>query len=522
MIESSKIIPRAESPEEVGVSSAGIAAILNDFEKNSIENHSLMIIRHGKVAFEAWRKPYGPDLLHIMYSVSKSVISAAAGFAVAEGLLTLDTKLLDVFPEYRNPTVDPETEDITLRHLLTMTAGKSIGLITDKTSPDWVRDFINAKQGHKPGTNWNYISENTYCVAAMIVRKAGMSVTEYLTPRLYEPLGIKSTQWERDSKGIETGGWGLFLRTEDLAKIALCHLNSGRFNGKQIIPEGWCDLASENHVEGIEGAPEKGYGFFIWGFSQGFRFDGMFSQFAYCFPEKDAVIISTNNEVNEGKAHSCLESNLDKLFFDGEAPEPCQIPEIPDLESLAKSERQPETEKAIDGKTIKISGNPLLSAMGFPLSVLSFPAIYMSADKAGPIDNVKFNFYQDECTMYWTEGDESNIIHIGLDGKARNSRIVLGKLCYTAHSSGAWLSKNKLEIRIRPLESVCERRLVFTFKGNSVTMSPSSIPTLKTLSEELLPTLDYLVPSQAANSAMKIIISGAYRLLDADQKGKIQ
>lgn len=517
-------IPRAAFPEEVGVSSDIIARLIEDIEDSGIETHSLMVIRHGKVAFEQWRKPYGPEYMHIMYSVSKSITSVAAGFAVSEGLLTLETKLIDVFPEYRPAKPDEDLEKITLRHLLTMTAGKAVGLVTDKTSKDWIKDFINTKQGYPPGEGWSYISENTYCVVAMIARITGQTLTEYLTPRLYEPLGIETTQWERDSNGIETGGWGLYLRTEDLAKIALCCLDKGVYNGSQVIPADWVEQASLNQVSGIEGAPENGYGYFFWGCQQEntYRFDGMFSQFAYIYKDCDAVIVTTNNEIDEDKMHSCLARHDSEMFFDGEAPETVEIPEFVPLEEIEPQERQPETEKKIDGRTIKITPNPLPTSFGFPLSILTFPAIYMSAYRPGPMDNIRFSFYEDECTMYWTEGEESNIIHIGLDGKARLSRIELGNLKYTACSSGAWLDKKTFEVWIRPLESINQRRLKFTFRGNSVNIEPSSMPTLHSLADGLAPALQFMIPNETVYSVFRRMILNAHIILDADHKGKLQ
>lgn len=525
MANSATSIPRASSPEEVGVSSDIIARFIEDIEDSGIETHSLMVIRHGKVAFEQWRKPYGPDFMHIMYSVSKSITSIAAGFAVSEGLLTLETKLIDIFPEYRPAKPDEDLEKITLRHLLTMTAGKAVSIMNDKTTKDWVKDFINTKQGYPAGEGWSYISENTYCVVAMIAKITGQTLTEYLTPRLYDPLGIEITQWERDSNGIETGGWGLYLRTEDLAKVALCCLNKGIYNGAQVIPAEWVEEASTNQVADIEnGAPEHGYGYFFWGCKQEntYRFDGMFSQFAYIYKDYDAVIVTTNNEINESKMHRCLARHDIDMFFDGEAPQTVEIPEFTPLEEIEAQPRQPKTEKKIDGKTIKVAPNPLLATLGFPLSVLTFPAVYMSAYRPGPIDNIRFSFYENECTMYWTEGKESNIIHIGLDGKARHSKIELGKLKYTACSSGAWLDDRTLEIWIRPLESINQRRLKFTFKGSAVTVEPSSMPTLQYLAGELAPTLQDMIPGETAYSMFKLMFLNAHRILDADHKGKLQ
>lgn len=525
MIDRSYALPRADKPEDVGVSSAAIASFVRLCEENGIENHSLMIIRHGKVAYESWRAPYAANIPHTMYSVSKSIISTAAGFAVSEGLLTPQTKLIDVFPEYRPSKPDEDLENITLHSLMTMTAGKNVSLLADKTSKHWVRDFIETKQSYKPGESWSYISENTYCVAAMIAKVCGTTVTEYLKPRLYEPLGITSYNWERDPSGIEVGGWGLFLKTEDLAKIALCYLNGGKYNGKQIIPEEWTQTAPSDMTSGINDSPKNGYGYFIWGCDcddETYRFDGMFSQFAIVYKKYDALIVTTNNEINEAKTLTCIAQHFPDAFFDGDSPAPEEIPGFMPLEEIMPEERQRDLEEHLSSKTIRITQNHMLSLMGYPLSVLTLPAIYMAADKAGMMDNVKFRFYEDECTMYWTEGDESNIIHIGLDGIARTSKIVLGKIRYTASSTAAWIDKNTFEVRIRPLEAIGQRILRFTFKGNSVVIEPSSIPKLGYLSEELEPTVQNMMAGQAPHAMIKLLMLNIHKLLDATHHGKLQ
>ncbi|MBQ3603205.1 MAG: serine hydrolase [Clostridia bacterium] len=518
-------IPRAAYPEEAGVSSDIIARLIEDIEHSGIETHSLMVIRHGKVAFEQWRKPYGPDYMHIMYSVSKSVTSTAAGFAVSEGLLSLDTRIVDVFPEYCQNKADEDLEKITLHHLLTMTAGKAVSIMADRTSANWVKDYIETKQGYTPGEGWSYINENTYMVVAMIAKLTGQTLTEYLTPRLYEPLGIEATQWERESNGIETGGWGLYLKTEDLAKIALCYLNKGIYNGKQVIPAEWVELAAADYTEHIEnGAPKNGYGYFIWGCEQEntYRFDGMFSQFAFVYKDYDAVIVTTSNELDEDKALECIARHDKEMFFDGEAPETVEIPEFSALPELEARERQPEQESKIEGKTIKLTPNPVLAAVGFPLSVLTIPAVYMSVYKGGPMDNIRFNFYEDECTMYWTEGKDSNIIHIGLDGNARYSRMTLGNLKYTACSSAAWLDKKTLEVWIRPLESINQRRLKFVFKGNSVLVEPSSMPTTEYITSKLAPTLRNEITNETLYSMFSAVFLNSHKIIEAPQRGRMK
>ena len=140
-----KNIPRAKFPEQVGISSKEIGALIRDFDSSGIEVHSMMFIRHGKVAHECYRYPYNSETPHTMYSVSKSFTSIAVGFAIDEGLLTLDTKVIDIFPEFRPKKYDENLEKLTVFHLLTMSAGKDVSLISDKTKGTWVKDFFSSK-----------------------------------------------------------------------------------------------------------------------------------------------------------------------------------------------------------------------------------------------------------------------------------------------------------------------------------------------------------------------------------------
>ncbi len=522
-----KSLPRAASPEEVGVSSAAINEYLRDVEESNIELHSMMVLRHGKVAYETWREPYTPELPHTMYSVSKSVISTAAAFAIEEGLMTLDTKLLDVFPEYRTDKRTEDDERITLRALLTMTAGKDVSLFADKTSKTWVKDFLDSRWGFKPGQGWKYINENSYCVAAMINRLTGMTVTEYLTPRLYEPLGIQVPAWERDTHGVETGGWGIFLKTEDLAKIAQCYLDHGKYMGQQVIPAEWTVEATKNQADNSSDVgPDNtvGYGYYFWrcgGCPDAYRFDGMFSQFAFVFEKLDAVLVLTSNEVDEQKSRDAVWRHFPGVFFDGDEPERAEIDALRPLIGITPGPRNTALEKKLEGHTIKINPDLMLKIAGYPMSVLSFAAVYMSAEKAGPIDNVKFSFYEDECTMYWTEGKESNIIHIGMDGVERQSHIRLGKLDYTAASTAAWTGKDTLELWIRPLEAVGQRRLTFTFRKDKVFIKPSTMPSMRSLAVSVAEGLAGLFPNPTIYACFKAFMRNIHVFLEPIHFGKI-
>lgn len=488
-----KAIPVARFPEQTGVSSAGINALIDDFNENKIELHSIKIIRYGKSAYEAYRHPYNAETPHTMYSVSKSFTSIAIGFAIDEGLLTLDTKVIDIFPEYRPARRDEKLEKMTVFHLLTMTAGKEVSFVVDRTKGRWVKDFFDAKWYAAPGDGWKYISENTYMCSAIITRLTGLTMVDYLTPRLFKPLGIERKPfWESDPAGVNAGGWGLFVTTDELARFVLCLSQGGKYAGEQVIPEWYIKEATSNQTGNNGNTGEdfsNGYGFFFWRnkLENSYRLDGMFSQFGVVLEDYDAVIITTCSEVDEQKTRDCIFRNVPALFVEKSRSKPKDAPELPELSPLDPAEAKPRSvmEEFIKGRIIHFPKNPVLNATGWPLSMLPLAVVFMSADRAGNIDNLVLSFREDECVMTWDEGGIHNSVVCGMDGKERYGKMRLGGIDFTAVCSAAWISDNVIEIRVRALESICERRIELEFKGNTVILYPSSSPQLKTIADNI-------------------------------------
>ena len=495
-------LQRADYPEQVGISSKTISELLRDFKENDVEVHSLMILREGKVAYETWAAPYAPEYPHMMYSVSKSFTSTAVGFAIDEGLMTLETRLIDIFPEYKPKSKDENLEKLNVHHLLSMQSGKNVSVFSDKAKNHWIKDFFDVSWKFTPGDgHWQYISENQYMLCAMLTRITGMSVVEYLTPRLFEPLGIDVPFWEHDIDGIEAGGWGLYLKTEDLAKFMLCYQQKGKFNGKQVIPEKWTKLAQKVHANNSPFTKvidsQCGYGYCFWrcGGINGYRADGMFSQFGIISNDDDIIFVITAGEINEQKTRDCIWRHFNKLIIenDGE-PTPDVKPELAALDDdLEAAERSP-IEKEIEGRTIYLQRNLVLNAAGFPLGMLPIPIVYMSGDRAGNMDNVVLNFNDDNCTMTWDEGDEHNTIICGMDGKARTSPITLAGMNFTAFSTAAWIDEKTLEIHMRPVGGVCMRIIKLSFNGNLVKLYPSSQMTMTDMAENLALDVDTFFP----------------------------
>lgn len=519
-------LPRADYPEQVGVSSREIQIFINDLKESNIEAHSLMILKGGKVAFESWADPYSPETSHMMYSVSKSFTSTAIGFAVEEGLLTTLTRFVDVFPEYRNEK-DKNLEALNVHHLLSMQSGKNVSVFSDKSKNRWIEDFVNAPWSYAPGEGWSYISENQYILCAMLSRVAGMSVTEYLTPRLFEPLGIEVPYWEHDINGIEAGGWGLFLKTEDLAKFIYCYQNSGVYMGKQVIPEKWTELAlrvwGDNSIvnDGPDG--QSGYGYCFWkcGGVNGFRADGMFSQFGVMAKDYDASLIITAGEIDEQKVRDCIWRHFPKCIIepDSETAPETKPAFAPIDDNLPASEHKA-LEKEISGRTIKFKKNIILNTAGFPVSMLPFPVIYMSGDRAGNISDVVFTFSDNECTFRWTEGDEENTVVCGMDGVPRKSAMTLAQMKFTAAATAAWLSDNELEIHLRPVEAVAQRIIRFTFDGKNVTFIPSSKMSIKAMADNIAKDMEHFLPNIApVQSAGKAVFDKLPSLVDCKHYG---
>ncbi len=523
-------LERAGSPEEVGVLTSKIADFIADLKQNEIETHSIMILRHGKVAFETWAEPYAPDIPHAMYSVSKSFTATAVGFAVEEKLLTLETRVIDIFPEYAPEEPDENLEKLNIYHLLTMTAGKDAALLADRTKDRWVKDFFEAKWKSVPGESFKYINENIYILCAALTRITGMSVIEYLTPRLFEPLGYgRIPFWETDPGGIEAGGWGMFITTEELAKISLCYLQEGVYDGKQVIPENWARASTGKQVETNRKASDSaaGYGFCFWRNSlpNSYRLDGMFSQFGFVLEEYDAVIAITACEIQEQKYRDCLWRHFPDAFFDESAgvPQEDVSHEGPRLEPLADLPVAPRSpyEKIVQGRTLKTQRKRLLEAANLPLSMLPIAIVYMSADKAGNVDNIEFEFRENECRLSWTEGDESNAVLCGMDGKPRLSEIHLAGMDFTASCTAAWEGEKTLVILMRPLQAVSQRQVEFVFDGFDVEIYFSSFPPTKKMLLILSGSIEEYIKNAVAVKAVRKIMQSAHKLVEPAMKGRL-
>lgn len=295
-------------PERQGVGTESILRFLEAIEANSLEVHSFMFVRHGHVITEAWWHPYKSEINHIMHSATKTFTATAIGFAVDEKLLTVDDKVISFFPDDLPAEISPFLSDLSVKHLLTMSAGHATPPVFNITDENWVKLFLATPVVNEPGSTFLYSSYASYMLSAIIQKVSGQTTFDYLTPRLFEPLGIENIQWETDAQGVSCGGWGMRLKTSDMAKLGLLYLQKGKWNGKQLISADWIEEATTAQIYQVaqptdeqkaedEGA--QGYGYQLWRCTHGaYRADGAYGQYILVMPDQDAVIAMTANLEN--------------------------------------------------------------------------------------------------------------------------------------------------------------------------------------------------------------------------------
>jgi CubicO group peptidase (beta-lactamase class C family) len=293
------------TPEAQGVPSAAIAAFVDAAEAYAAADpvdalHSLTVVRHGQVVAEGWWEPYQRPSRHLLFSISKSFTSTAVGLAVDEGLLSIDDPVLGFFGPERPSVVSDHLAAMRVRHLLTMTTGHAedtVDRIASAPDGDWAKAFLALAVEHEPGTTFVYNSGATYLLAAILARRTGTTLLDYLTPRLFDPLGIEAPTWTTCPRGVNVGGWGLSVRSGDLARFGQLYLNEGRWQGRQLIPRDWVRAATawqvpNDHDAGIDW--QQGYGYQFWRCRHGaYRGDGAFGQFCVVLPEQDTVVALT-------------------------------------------------------------------------------------------------------------------------------------------------------------------------------------------------------------------------------------
>ncbi len=307
------------TPEEQGVPSETIASFFKMIEEKGYDVHGLMMIRHGKVIAEHWWAPYAPQYQHAMYSATKTFTGAAVGFAVKEGLLNIEDKVSSFFPDLLPDTISPQLAALTVKHLLTMSVGHASTSYAG-SGDSQVRSFLAAPFAHEPGTSFAYNITASHMLSHIITRVSGVSIYEYLKPRLFDPMGIEDVVWEMDNDGYNMGNGGSHMKTSDMAKMGLFLINKGKWNGEQLLDPSWIEAATTPHIyqhpertpdenEKAEDDGSQGYGYQIWmGRNHSYRAIGGQNQLIMVIPDYDFILV----------CHSSIgdEAGFNKLIYD--------------------------------------------------------------------------------------------------------------------------------------------------------------------------------------------------------------
>ncbi len=290
------------TPQAEGVNPKAVYDLFRYYDEHQTGVHSIMILRHDKVIAEGWWYPYRPEFLNMLFSMSKSFTSVAVGFAVQEGRLTLQDKLLDFFPDVLPEGAEPcgYMKELTIRDVLRMATGHVTEPSIEKEGEErWIFQFLSSYLEKKPGTHFLYNTAGTYMLSAALQRLTGMTVEEYLTPRLFEPLGFGKYRWEKSPEGVTAGGFGFNLCTEDVAKFGVFLRNKGCYNGKQLLDPGWIEEATAKQIDYTEHMnidSRQGYGYQFWRCQpeNSYRGAGAFAQFCIVLPDQEMVIAVTS------------------------------------------------------------------------------------------------------------------------------------------------------------------------------------------------------------------------------------
>jgi len=478
-------LPRS-TPEEHGIASANIIAFLDAMAEAKHELHSFMLLRHGHVVAEGWWAPYAPALRHTMYSMSKSFTSTAVGFAVSEGKMSVEDRVVSFFPKQVPAAVSEHLAALRVKDLLTMSVGSAkepTGTVVQ--TEDWVSTFLAQPIAHQPGSTFMYNSAATYMCSAIAQHVTGEKIIDYLRPRLFEPLGIVGATWETCPRGICTGGWGLSVPTEALAKFGQLYLQKGKWQDRQIIPAKWVDEATAFHIQQPIPAqparpPEKndwqqGYGYQFWRSQHGaYRGDGAFGQFTIVLPEQDTVIAMTGESSNmQGELDLVWEHLFPALKPN---PLPADVAEQTKLRNKLVSlalppptgEATSATAQRVSGKTFAIEpGSTGITHLRFDFDPTSTTLIA----RAGETE------HRVACgTGKWQEGETAfpntppRIIAGGTPPPGTRHRLV---------ASGVWTDANTFTMTWRYHETPHHDTITCRFDGDTVKVSFLSSIALK-------------------------------------------
>jgi CubicO group peptidase (beta-lactamase class C family) len=454
---------RRTSPEQQGIASSAILEFVQALESQIHEIHSFMLLRHGSVVAEGWWSPYRREHRHMLFSLSKSFTSTAVGLAVTEERFSIDDPVLSFFPDETPSQVSDFLAEMRVRHLLSMSTGHAVdtwNYMSKRADGNWINTFFEVPVLHAPGSHFVYNTGATYMLSAIVQKTTGMKLADYLEQRLFQPLGIENATWDESPQGINVGGIGLSIKTEDIARFGQLYLQKGTWRGSRILPEAWVEEATAFQMSNGDDAQSdwtQGYGYQFWRCRHGaYRGDGVFGQYGIVMPEQDAVLAITGG--------------VD--VFDAQQPLNL-IWEI--LLPAMSSDSLPDDAPAQNTLTKKLSSLSLLPVEGQAespsLSQVSGRNYRFDANEM-EIETISLSFSESGCTVKVNTVEGEETIPCGYRMWKQGQTTLFNKpwlfgLTPVA-ASGAWTTEDCFTMVVRLYETPFFHTLVFHFVGEEM------------------------------------------------------
>ena len=480
------------TPESVGIPSSAITAMLDELYRQGIEMHAFMLLRHGKVCAEGSWAPYRPDVPHIMFSFSKSLTSTAIGFAVQEGLLSLDDRLVDLFPEEIPENPSENLQKCQIRHLLMMGCGHETEI---DWNGDWIRNFLHHPFVYEPGSHFLYNTAGTNLLSAILTKVSGMSLTQFLKPRLLEPLGMADIRCQTLPGGVEMGGAGMFLTIEDMARFVQFVANQGSWEGKQLLNPEWFAMATSKQIEnagaGWGGDPDwqAGYCFQFWRCTPDgvFRGDGAYGQYGIVMTKEDTVLVIHSASM---RLQAVLTAVWEKLLSAiGSQPLAEDHRNYHILENRLKHlELNPMLSMRNPGAEASLNGAIYLPDENLPGIVDIVAGAGSFEPQGGRLESLGFRFEGHSAQMLCVQDGKEIPIDLGMEGHYTTTEIQGVPFGVNA----CWREKDVLEVWLRNTRMATGRRLLFRFAGGNLEITgQSTIPEAHGLGQLELPVLRF-------------------------------
>lgn len=501
------LLPRS-TPEKEGVSSRYLLEFLQKAQEHPTLNpHTILVIRHGKVICDCSFAPYRSNIWHVTHSMCKSITALAIGMAVDSGKLSLDEKICDIFPGMANPLANPlafrRMKSITVRHLLTMSSGVEFGEAGSVTSENWLKDYFSAGISFEPGSQFAYNSMNTYVLAEIVKAKTGKGLVDYLRPRLFIPLGIERVAWEKSPTGVEKGGWGLYLCPEDMGKIGLLMLQKGMWKNRRLISESFIREMTEKKVDTPASMGEQGYGYQVWmGKRPGsYVCNGILGQNIIVIPDLSMVVVTTGGNdclFKTSDVISLVEEYFEKPDFQLPVSLPADrqgwealkrfqasavnreavFPEEKRKGLFWKRDKLPLECGLLDGKKYTVIPG---SARLLPLFTQMLQNNYSTR-----IDSLSFRIEEENFIMTVGEGKEKNDIILNFHGENQISSISTNRenylVCANARFAKDEDGNTVLKVLLPFLENSNERKVkVFFYRDKSIALKLTETPSFESL-----------------------------------------